>query len=76
MCVLVSQLYLTLCDAMDYSLPSYSTHGILYTRLLEWVAIPGQGIFLTQGSKLGLPCIGRQILYHKRHLGAHQINMT
>ena len=28
-----------LCDPMDYSLPSFSVHGILQARTLEWVAI-------------------------------------
>ena len=31
----VTQLYLTLCDLMDYTV-----HRILQTRILEWVAIP------------------------------------
>ena len=35
-CVLVTQLCLTLCDAMDCSLPCSS----LQARILEWVAIP------------------------------------
>ena len=30
----------TLCDPMDYSLPGSSIHGILQTRMLEWVALP------------------------------------
>ena len=29
-----------LCDPMDYSLLGSSIHGILQTRILEWVAIP------------------------------------
>ena len=29
----------TLCDSMDYSLPSSSVHGILQVRILEWVVI-------------------------------------
>ena len=33
------QLCLTLCDPMDCSLPSFSIHGILQARTLEWVAI-------------------------------------
>ena len=37
--VLVIQLCLTLCDLMD-CLPGSSVHGILQTRILEWVAIP------------------------------------
>ena len=31
---------LTLCDPMDYSPPGSSVHGILQTRILEWVAMP------------------------------------
>ena len=29
-----------LCDPMNYSLPGFSVHEILQTRILEWVAIP------------------------------------
>ena len=29
----------TLCDHMDHSPPGSSVHGILQTRILEWVAI-------------------------------------
>ena len=31
---------LTLCDPMDSSPPGSSVHGILLTRILEWVAMP------------------------------------
>ena len=37
-CVCV-QLYLTLCDPMDCSLPDSSAHGTFQARILEWVAI-------------------------------------
>ena len=37
---LVAQSCSTLCDLMDYSPPGFSVHGILQTRILEWVAIP------------------------------------
>ena len=37
--VLVTQLCLTLCHPMDYSLPGFSVHGILQARILEWVVI-------------------------------------
>ena len=33
--VKVTQLCLTLCDPMDYTV-----HGILQARILEWVAVP------------------------------------
>ena len=38
--VLVTQPCPTLCHPMDYSPPGSSAHGILQTRILEWVAIP------------------------------------
>ena len=41
---------LTLSDPMDCSLPGSSVHWILQARILEWVAMPFQAIFLTQGS--------------------------
>ena len=34
-----AQSCLTLCDPMDCSPPGYSVHGILWARILEWVAI-------------------------------------
>ena len=37
-CVLVAQLYPTLCNCMDWSPPGSSIHGILQARILEWVA--------------------------------------
>ena len=35
----VAQSCPTLCNPMDYSPPGSSVHGILQTRILEWVAI-------------------------------------
>ena len=35
----VAQSCLTLCDAVDCSLPGSFVHGILQARILEWVAI-------------------------------------
>ena len=64
--VLVAQSCPTLCDPMEYSPPASSVHGILQVRILKWVAIYLQGIFLTQGSNVTLlHC--RQILYHLNH---------
>ena len=37
---LVAQSYPTLCNPRDCSPPSFSVHGILQARMLEWVAIP------------------------------------
>ena len=38
--VSVTQSCLTLCDPMDCSPPGFSVHGILQSRILEWVTIP------------------------------------
>ena len=38
--VKVTQLCLTPCDPMDYSLPGSSVHWIFQAWILEWVAIP------------------------------------
>ena len=40
MCVLAAQSCPTLCNAMDFSQPGSSVHGIFQARILEWVAIP------------------------------------
>ena len=39
-CAKSVQLYPTLCDPMDCGSPGSSVHGILQTRILEWVAMP------------------------------------
>ena len=51
---IVTQSCLTLCNPMDCRPPGSSVHGILQVSILEWVAIPSPGIFLTQGSNLHL----------------------
>ena len=38
--VLVTQWCLTLCDPTDYSPTGSSRHGMLQTRILEWIAVP------------------------------------
>ena len=38
-CCLVAKLCLTLNNSMDCILPGLSVHGILQTRILEWIAI-------------------------------------
>ena len=58
----------TLCDPMGYTV-----HGILQTRILEWVAFPfSRGIFPTQVSNPGLPHC-RWILYQLSHQGNPKI---
>ena len=61
------QLWLTLCDLMDYSPPGSSVHGILQARTLEWVAT----LSSRRSSKPGdqariscMSCIGGRVLYH------------
>ena len=39
LCMLVAQSCLPPCDPMDYRPPVSSVHGILYARIMEWVAI-------------------------------------
>ena len=39
----VTQLCLTLCDSMGYSLPGFSIHGIFQARILEWVTMTPPG---------------------------------
>ena len=49
--VKVAQLGLSLCDPMNYTV-----HGVLQTRILEWVSLfLLQGIFPTERSSPGLP---------------------
>ena len=38
--VLIAQSCPTLCNPTDCSLPSFSVHGIIQARILEWIAIP------------------------------------
>ena len=48
---------------MDCSPPSFSVHGILQARILEWVAIPfSRGSSQPRGRTL-VSCIGRWVLY-------------
>ena len=62
--------HVCLCDLMDCSPLGSSVHGITQAKILEWVAyFLLQGIFLTQGSNLGLSHC-RQILYCLSHQGS------
>ena len=57
MLCLVAQLYLTLCDPMDCSLPGSSVHGILQAGILEWVAMPPPGDLPNPGIKPRSPAL-------------------
>ena len=57
----------TVCDLMDYNPPGSSVHGILQTRILEWVAISfsrGSSQPRDRSRASNVSCIGRQVLYH------------
>ena len=59
MCVLVTQSCLTLCNPIYCSPPGSSVHGILKSRILEWVATSfSRESFLPRDQT----CIGRWIL--------------
>ena len=73
-CVLVTQLCLTLWEPMDWDLPGSSVHGILQARILEWVAISfsRRSSWPRDRTHLGLlHC--RQILYHLATRKAHSL---
>ena len=62
-----AQSCLTLCSPVDCSLPGSSVHGLLHTRILEWVAISSFGGSSRPRDLTGISyisCIGRHVLYH------------
>ena len=66
--VKVTQLCLTLCNPMDYTV-----HGVLQVRIPEWVAVPfSRGILPTQGSNPGLLHCS-QIPYQLIHQGSSRV---
>ena len=74
-CTLVAKSCLThVCDPMDCSVPGSSVYVQGKNTGVGCHFLP-QGIFPTQGSKLGLPHC-RQILYHLSHQGSLFPNLT
>ena len=64
---------LTLCDPMDGSPRGSSVHGILQARVLVLGAEPsskGSSWPRNHSCASYLSCIGRQVLYHRCHLGS------
>ena len=47
-----AQLYMTLCDPMDCSMPGSSVHSIFQARILEWVAISSPEFQREEGAKI------------------------
>ena len=56
-CVLDSQLCLTLWHLMNCSPLGSSVHGILQARILEWVALPSPGHLSNSGIERGSPAM-------------------
>ena len=68
----------TLCNSRDCSPASSSVHGILQTRILEWVAMSssrGSSPLRDRTRVSYMSCIGRQFLYHYCHLGSPCIHI-
>ena len=65
-CTKLLQSRLTLCNAMDCSLPGSSVHRILQKKILEWVVKPssrGSSQPRDQTCVSYVSCICRQVLY-------------
>ena len=62
--VLVTQLCPTLCSPMDCSPPGSFVHGILQTRILEWIAILFTRGFSQPRDQTWVSCIAGRFLYH------------
>ena len=58
---------LTLCNPLNYSLPSFSVRGILQARTLEWVAIFFSRRSSWTKDQTHVSCIGR-LVYYQCHL--------
>ena len=63
-CAKSFQSCLTLRDPMDGSLPGSSVHGILWARILEWVAMPSSRGSSDSGIEPASLCFGSWVLYH------------
>ena len=70
------QLCLTFWNLKDYSAPGFSLSEILHTKILEWVvAIPSSRESsqpMNQTHISYISWIGKKVLYHYHHLGAHE----
>ena len=61
---------LTLCYPMDCRLPGSSVHGILQTRILEWVAMPSSRGSYQPKDWTCISCINKWIFYPLIQLGS------
>ena len=72
-CVKSLQLCLTLCNPVDCRPPSFSVHGILQARTLEWFAMPSSRRSSWPSDQTCvsyISCIGRRVLHQQHHLGS------
>ena len=66
-CAKSLQSCLTLCHPMDCSLPGSAVHGILQTKIPEWVATSSSRSSSQPRNRTHffyVSCIGRRVLYH------------
>ena len=66
-CAKSLQSCLILCNSMGCSPPGSSVHGILWARILEWVAMPSSRIPSQPRDWIHISyisCLGRQVLYN------------
>ena len=66
-----------LCHPMDCSLSGSPVHGILWARIVEWVAKSySRGYYLPRDQTCNsfVSCIGRQLLYYYCHLDSVQFS--
>ena len=61
---------LTLCDPMDYT---YTVHGILQARILEWVAVSFSRGSSQPRDRTQVFCILGRNLYQLSHEGSHSV---
>jgi len=64
---------------MNYSLPGSSVHGILQTRILEWVAISssmGSSQPRAQTCISYVSCISRRVVYWLSHQGGNKLTQS
>ena len=59
----VAQPFPTRCDPVDYSPPGSTAHGILQTKILEWVTIFSCRESSWPRDQTYVSCIGREFLY-------------
>ena len=63
----------------DCSPPGSSVHGILQSRILEWVAMPpsrGSSWLGDRNRSSCISCIVKQVIYHWHHLGSpHRLSV-